>query len=157
MVVVVVIFSFGAKEGNAIILTLFLSQWEEKKFRKMNFIPVFVELIGIFWCGVGNLAVLLSSFFVLWSMTTLCLPLLPILLPLLLSWSSPSSPSSLHPSPSSLSLFFGEEDCPWANNCASLPLFCMWGTTTVWLDEWYAGPYPGSKPANPRSQGNMRT
>ena len=30
---------------------------------------------------------------------------------------------------------FGEEDSPWANICANLPLFCMWVTATAWLDE----------------------
>ena len=29
-----------------------------------------------------------------------------------------------------------DEDWPWADICASLPLFCMWGATTAWLDEW---------------------
>ena len=31
---------------------------------------------------------------------------------------------------------FGEEDCRWANIYANLPLFCMWGATRAWLDEW---------------------
>ena len=31
--------------------------------------------------------------------------------------------------------FFGEEDCPWANICANLPLFCMWHAVTAWLEE----------------------
>ena len=38
-----------------------------------------------------------------------------------------------------LFFFFGEEDWPWANVYASLPLFCMWDTTTAWLDEWCVG------------------
>ena len=35
-----------------------------------------------------------------------------------------------------LILFFGEEEWPWANVCAHLPLFCMLVTATAWLDEW---------------------
>ena len=35
---------------------------------------------------------------------------------------------------------FGEEDCPWANISANLPLFCMWDAATAWLDEWCVGP-----------------
>ena len=31
--------------------------------------------------------------------------------------------------------FVGEEDWPWANIYANLPLFCMWGAATAWLDE----------------------
>ena len=31
--------------------------------------------------------------------------------------------------------FFREEDWPWANICANLPLFCTWDTSTAWLDE----------------------
>ena len=45
--------------------------------------------------------------------------------------------------------FFGEEDCCWANICASLPLLCMWDATSVWLDEQCVGLRPGSEPANP--------
>ena len=37
-----------------------------------------------------------------------------------------------------------EEDWPWANICANLPLFCMWDTATAWLDD------DGSKSVNPR-------
>ena len=49
-----------------------------------------------------------------------------------------------------LEVFFtGEEDCPWANICANLPLFCMWVTATAWLDEWCIGLYLVSKPENP--------
>ena len=44
---------------------------------------------------------------------------------------------------------FAEEDCPWANICAHLPLFCMWDATRAWLDEQHVGPGPGSKPVNP--------
>ena len=32
-------------------------------------------------------------------------------------------------------IIFGEEDCPRANICANLPLFCMWDSATAWLDE----------------------
>ena len=28
---------------------------------------------------------------------------------------------------------FSEEDSPWANICANLPLFCKWVTATAWL------------------------
>ena len=42
-----------------------------------------------------------------------------------------------------------EEDCPWANICASLPLFCKWDSTIAQLDEWDVSPHPGSKPVNP--------
>ena len=35
--------------------------------------------------------------------------------------------------------FFGEEDCPWTDICAHLPLCCMWDTGTAWLDEWCVG------------------
>ena len=34
-------------------------------------------------------------------------------------------------------LFLLEEDCPWANIYANLPLFCMWDAATPWLDESY--------------------
>ena len=49
------------------------------------------------------------------------------------------------------SCFLLEEDCPWANICASLPLFYMWVATRAWLDEWCVDPHSGSIPANPRS------
>ena len=42
-----------------------------------------------------------------------------------------------------------EEDCPWANTCAKLPLFCMWDNTTAWLHEWCVGLCRASKPENP--------
>ena len=42
-----------------------------------------------------------------------------------------------------------EEDWPWANICASPPLFCMWDTATAWLDEWCVGLCLGSEPAKP--------
>ena len=48
----------------------------------------------------------------------------------------------------SLPFFCGEEDCPWANICASFPLFCMWNTATARLDWWCVGLRPGSKPGN---------
>ena len=44
---------------------------------------------------------------------------------------------------------FAEEDCHWANICANLPPFCIWDTTTAWLDEWRVSPQPGSEPVNP--------
>ena len=44
-----------------------------------------------------------------------------------------------------------EEDCPGANICANLPLFCMWDAATAWLDEWCIGPHLGSEPASPRA------
>ena len=48
-----------------------------------------------------------------------------------------------------LLVFFGQEDCPWANIYASLPLFCIGNATTAWLDEWCVGLCPGSGPVNP--------
>ena len=56
--------------------------------------------------------------------------------------SSPELTSVTHPS------LFAEEDWPWANICAHLPLFCMWDATTAWFDKQCVGPCPGSKPAN---------
>ena len=48
-----------------------------------------------------------------------------------------------------LPLFFLlEENWPWANICAHLPLFCMWNAATAWLDEWCVDLCPGSEPAN---------
>ena len=46
-------------------------------------------------------------------------------------------------------LFLPGKDCHWVNICANLPLFCIWDTSTAWLDEWSVGPCSGSKPANP--------
>ena len=46
-------------------------------------------------------------------------------------------------------LFFCEEDCPWANICVNLPLFCMWDAASAWLDEWCVGLHPGLEPVNP--------
>ena len=46
--------------------------------------------------------------------------------------------------------FFGEENRPWVNICASLPVFCMWVAASAGLDEWCVGPCPGSKAVNPR-------
>ena len=44
------------------------------------------------------------------------------------------SPQLLLSAPLSFS-FFGEEDWPWANICAILPLVCMGDATTAWADE----------------------
>ena len=46
--------------------------------------------------------------------------------------------------------FFGEEDCPWANICANLPLFRIWEAATAWLDERCVGLRQGSEQANLR-------
>ena len=48
------------------------------------------------------------------------------------------------------SFILGEEDCPWANICANLPLFCMWDAATAWLDEQYVDPHPGCELVNPK-------
>ena len=45
-------------------------------------------------------------------------------------------------------LFLDEEDSPWTNICANLPLFCMWDASTAWLMSG-VGPLPGSEPVNP--------
>ena len=37
-------------------------------------------------------------------------------------------------------LFFAEEDSPWANICANLPLLCMWVAATTWLRTSGIGP-----------------
>ena len=67
----------------------------------------------------------------------------------------------------SLSFLFGEKDWPLANICcqsssfylrkivseltsASLPLFCIWDSTTAWFDERCVGLHLGSDPVNPR-------
>ena len=47
--------------------------------------------------------------------------------------------------------FFGEEDCPWANICANLPLSSMWDAATAWPDEQCVGLHLGSEPENPGS------
>ena len=47
-----------------------------------------------------------------------------------------------------LCFFFGEEDCPWANICSNLSLFCIWDATTAQLDEQCLGLLLGSKPVN---------
>ena len=44
---------------------------------------------------------------------------------------------------------FAEEDWPWANICAHLPLFCMWDAATAWLDELCLSPHLRFEPANP--------
>ena len=55
-------------------------------------------------------------------------------------------------------LVFGEEDWPWANICAHLPLFCMWDAPTAWPDEPCVGLCPGPDPANSRPpKQNMQT
>ena len=36
--------------------------------------------------------------------------------------------------------------CPWANTCANLLLFCMWDTTTAWLDKRCVGLCLGTEP-----------
>ena len=46
--------------------------------------------------------------------------------------------------------FFAEKDSPWANICASLPLFCMWVTATAWLPMSGVGPGPGTKSGPPK-------
>ena len=50
-----------------------------------------------------------------------------------------------YPNNFSLSFFSAEEDSPWANICANLPLFFMWATATAWLltDKW-CGSTPGN-------------
>ena len=35
--------------------------------------------------------------------------------------------------------FFCEEDWPWANIGANLPVFCMWDATRAWRNEWRIG------------------
>ena len=37
-------------------------------------------------------------------------------------------------------LFLLEENCPWVDICANLPLFCMWDAATAWLHEQCVGP-----------------
>ena len=51
-----------------------------------------------------------------------------------------------------LCLFFfcAEEDSPWVNICANLPLFCMWVTATAWLPTTGVGPCLGTKPRPPK-------
>ena len=44
-----------------------------------------------------------------------------------------------------------EEDGPWANICASLPLLRVWDAITAWLDEQCIGPCLGSEPVNRQS------
>ena len=63
-------------------------------------------------------------------------------------WKSFASNFSIPKSFFILLFFFGEEDWPWANIFANLPLFCMCGAATAWLDEWCVGPLPGSKSVN---------
>ena len=47
------------------------------------------------------------------------------------------------------SVFFGEEDWPWANTHANVPLVCMWDATTAWPNEQGVGPCLGSETMNP--------
>ena len=57
------------------------------------------------------------------------------------------SAHKLYLKPQPISLFsFGGEDLPWANICASLPLFYMWDAATAWLDERCVGPHLRSEP-----------
>ena len=42
-----------------------------------------------------------------------------------------------------------EDNQPWANICANLPLFCMWVTTTTWLGKWCKSA-PGIQTHKPR-------
>ena len=43
--------------------------------------------------------------------------------------------------------FFCEEDCPRANICTNLSLFCMWDTTTTWPDDWLEPNHYTTRPA----------
>ena len=45
--------------------------------------------------------------------------------------------------------FSTEEDLPWANICANLPLVCMWVAATAWLMSG-VGPHPGTEPGLPK-------
>src|SRR3712207_7017233 len=49
--------------------------------------------------------------------------------------------STLFPYTDALPIFFllEEEFCCCVNICANLPLFCIWDTTTAWLDEQCVG------------------
>ena len=51
-------------------------------------------------------------------------------------------------------LFFAEEDLPWPNICANLPLFCMWDTATAWLPRSGVGLHMGTK-LGPRKQSTL--
>ena len=48
--------------------------------------------------------------------------------------------------------FFGEEDCPWANIPANLPLLCMWVAATACLDERCTSLHLGCEPVIPSHQ-----
>ena len=53
---------------------------------------------------------------------------------------------------------FAEENLPWADICASLPLFCMWVAATAWLLTSGVGPCLGTKPWLPKwSAPNLTT
>ena len=59
----------------------------------------------------------------------------------------------MHPkltSVANLPLFLLEENFPWANTCASLPLFCMWDAATAQLMSG-VGLHPGTEPVNLRT------
>ena len=43
-------------------------------------------------------------------------------------------------------LFLLEEDLPWGNVCASLPIFCMWVAAMEWPPMSGVGPCLGTKP-----------
>ena len=43
-----------------------------------------------------------------------------------------------------------EEDSPWANICANLPLLCMWVATTAWLLTGGVGQCSGTEPRLPK-------
>ena len=43
-----------------------------------------------------------------------------------------------------------EEDSPWANMCASLPVFCVWVAATAWPPTSDVGPNPGTGPRLPK-------
>ena len=46
-------------------------------------------------------------------------------------------------------LFFAEEDWPWANICAHLPLLFIWDAATAWFEKRCIGACLGSEPVNP--------
>ena len=45
-----------------------------------------------------------------------------------------------------------KEDLPWANICASLPLFCLWVTAIAWLPVSGVGPCLGTEPGLPNQR-----
>ena len=48
-------------------------------------------------------------------------------------------------------LIFAEEDWPWVNICAHLPLLFIWDAATARLDKRCVSVHPGSDPANPQA------